>query len=191
MEIQFDEITHTYTVGGSKYPSVTQIINDIIPYQYPIADWYLQRGAAVHACAAMIANGVEFDYDDRIAGQVAAIYKFFKEVNPKAISAEGMVYSETYRFAGRYDLIAKIQDKWVFVDYKANIDIERIGLQLGGYSMAQVPSEINIVNHGVGVAIKEDGNYSMTKIIDLKNYRREFLSLRAAYAVRERMGHHK
>ena len=187
MEIKFDEASHTYTVGGSKYPSVTQIINDIIPYQYPIADWYLQRGHAVHACAAMIANGVEFDYDGRIAGQVAAIYKFFKEVNPEVLYSEKMVYSKVYRFAGRYDLIAKIQDRFVFVDYKASIDIERIGLQLGGYSIATLP----IVTHGVGVAIKEDGNYSMTKIIDLKNYRREFLAMRAVYGIRDRLGYHK
>jgi len=187
MGIQFDEASHTYTVDGSKYPSVTQIINDIIPYQYPIADWYLQRGQAVHACAAMIAKGIEFDFDGRIAGQVAAIYKFFKEVNPEVLYAEEMVYSKVYRFAGRYDLIAKIQDRFVFVDYKASIDIERIGLQLGGYSIATLP----IVTHGVGVAIKEDGNYSMTKIIDLKNYRREFLAMRAVYGIRDRLGYHK
>jgi len=187
MKIKFDEKSHTYTVGGSKYPSVTQIISDIIPYQYPIADWYLQRGQAVHACAAMIANGIEFEYDGRIAGQVAAIYKFFKEVNPEVLSAEEMVYSKTYRFAGRYDLIAKIQGKFVFVDYKASIDIERIGLQLGGYSIASFAP----IWHGVGVAIKEDGNYSMTKIIDLRNYRREFLSMRAVYGIRDRLAYHK
>ena len=53
--------------------------------------------------------------------------------------------------------------------------------------MAKTPIVIN----GIGVAIKEDGTYSMTKPIKLDNYRREFLALRATYAVRERLGLNK
>jgi len=187
MNLQFDETTHTYFWDGKKIPSVTQIINELLPIQYKPDDWYLQRGQAVHRAAVFIAREIDFEYDERIAGQVAAIRKFFKEVRPEILEIEKTVYSKIYRYAGRLDLYVKIGTKFCLVDYKSSISIERIGLQLAGYSLAMLPVVIN----GVGIAIKEDGTYSMTKPINLKKYQREFLALRATYGVRERLGLNK
>ena len=187
MNLEFDKSTHTYKIDNKKVPSVTQIINELLPMQYSPNDWYLQRGSAVHQCAAYIAKGINFDCDIRIAGQVDALFKFFKEVQPDILGIEEKVYSVQYRFAGTYDLWAMIDNKHCLIDYKSSISIEHIGLQLGGYSIAMEP----VVFRGVGVQLKEDGKYNMTNIINLKNYRREFLALRTAYAIRERMGLNK
>jgi len=186
-DLTFDESTHTYSRFGQRVPSVTEIINELCPMLFKPDDWYLQRGTAVHACAAMIAKGVDFEHDERISGQVEAIRKFFREVKPKVIESEMMIFSNTYRFAGTYDLMAKIGGKTYLLDYKASISIERTSLQLAGYSLCATPT----VTNGIGVHIKEDGTYSMTAPINLQPYRREFLALRATYAVRERMGLNK
>ena len=79
MSLEFDAATHTYTANGKVVPSVTQIISELLPMQFKCDDWYLQRGSAVHACAAMIARGANFDFDERISGQVAAIKKFLEK----------------------------------------------------------------------------------------------------------------
>ena len=187
MKLTFNESTHQYYLDNKIVPSVTQILNELLPIQYKPGDWYLQRGRAVHVAAAMIARGIEFEYDDRIAGQVAAIKRFFAEVKPEILSVEEKVWSIPYRYAGTLDLYVKIGTKFCLVDYKSSISIERVGIQLGGYSLAKLPIVIN----GVGVQINENGTYSMTKPIKLDSYRREFLALRAVYGLRDRMGLNK
>ena len=185
--LEFNEETHTYKLDGKVIPSVTQIIDELLPTNYKPNDWYLQRGKAVHACAAMIARGVDFVSDSRIDGQVRAIEKFFKEVKPEVFGVEIKLVSKSYRYGGTYDLAARIDGKYVLVDYKGTVEIERTGLQLAAYSRLCIP----LIVYGIGVEIREDGTYKMTEPIKLKNYYREFLALRATYGIRERLGLNK
>jgi hypothetical protein len=192
MNLQFDPKTHIYTLDGKIIPNVTQIISELLPIQYKSDDWYLTRGRAVHQAAAFIARGIDFDYDDRISGQVAAIHKFFDEVRPDVKFVEEMVFSRLYRFAGTLDLAADLrslryQFRDALVDYKSSMSIDRTGLQLSAYSLCMV----NPVSWGLCVEINENGKYKISEPINLKNYRREFLALRATYAVRERLNLNK
>ena len=186
-KLTFDEETHTYKADGTIVPSVTQIINSILP-PFQVPEWYLQRGSAVHACAAYIAKGIDFDYDPRIEGQVKAIRKFFKEVQPEPIYIEKMFYSQAFRFAGTIDLYAKIGRNKTLFDYKGTCDIERGALQLAGYSLLMIPETPTT---GVIVEIKENGKYSLSKPIRLKPYCNKFLALKSVYNIRERMGYNK
>ncbi len=185
MSLEFDQSTHTYKLDGVKIPSVTEILNELVPIQYKAGDWYLQRGRAVHACAAMIARGELFNYDDRIAGQVKAIQKFFDEVKPEILQVEHKVYSKTYRYAGTNDLLCKIGYFKVLVDYKGAVDIIRTSLQLAGYSIG------TDIQYGIGIEIKENGSYIMTHKIKLKAWERVFLALRTTYQIREELGLNK
>ena len=187
MGLELDQATHTYKLDGKIIPGVTQILDELVPIQYKSSDWYLQRGRAVHACAAFIARGIDFDHHEDISGQVAAIRKFFDEVKPEIIAVEKILFSEQYRFAGTLDLFAKTKNRNGLYDYKSSISVDRIGLQLGAYSLC-LPENIL---WGYGIKINDRGKYFMTKPINLKNYRREFLALRATYAVRERLGLNK
>lgn len=186
-QVDFDRETHTYKLDGKFIPSVTQIINEILPMNYNPHHWYLQRGTAVHACAAFIAKGVEFEWDERISGQVTAIRRFFNEVKPDVLGVEEVVFSKTYMYGGTYDLWCKIGTMNCLVDYKATMSIDLVGLQLSAYELAVSP----YIKYGIGVEIREDGSYSMSEPIVLDKYKREFLSLRAVYAIRERMGLNK
>jgi hypothetical protein len=185
--IQFDEEAHRYTYEGRVIPSVTQVISAVLPGAFQAGEWYLQRGRAVHACAAFIAQGVSFKSDPQIAGQVQAIQRFFDEVKPEVISCEEKMVSSLYRFAGTPDLVCKIGKTTMIIDFKASCEANRLALQLGGYSVLYEATRKKTINNGRGVIIKSDGTYSMTNSVNLRNARREFLAIRTVYAIQERM----
>jgi hypothetical protein len=173
-----------YELNGKGIPSVTEIISQVLgnPFHY-VDEWYLTRGRAVHKCAAMIAEGKEFKNDPRIDGQVAAIRKFLEAYQPEIIEIEEPKIHKVFRFAGTLDLLARIAGKKprVIIDYKSS----RSGtdeIQLGGYG------ELWNINLGMIVELGQDGNFKASKIIELKKYRREFLSCRSVYGIMERLG---
>lgn len=176
----FDPETHTYTIEGRRVPNVTEVLNDLLPC-HRASEWHLQRGRAVHACAAFVAQGIEFEHDEVIAGQVEACKRFFREVNPVVIDVEKVMYSTTYLFAGTADLICRIGKHTCVLDWKASFS-KALPYQLGGYSIeANVP-------FGVGVQLCDDGKYHMTEFYDMKRYRHGFLALLSAYNIRKQCG---
>ena len=177
----FDESTHTYRIDGRKVPSVTQVLGDLIP-GWKASEWYLNRGQAVHACAAMIARGIEFEHDPQIDGQVRACRKFFAEVKPVVHNVETAMYSEKYQYAGTYDLFGELDGRLIVFDWKASIS-PALPYQLAAYAL-----ESNVVNYGCGVVLKETGEYSMTEIYDLRRYKQGWLSLLGAYNIRRKCG---
>lgn len=186
-EIQFDEATHRYTLDGKPVPSVTQIINEVLGSGFGFiaadhGDWLKQRGRAVHHAAQLIAQGKDFEYDEQIAGQVQALRQWYADVKPVIHRQELMLFSTMYRFAGRPDFLGAVGRVKVVGDFKGSMDVERLTLQLGAYSILADDG----YNHGIGVEIKPDG-YRMTKLIDLKRARNEFLALRSVFSIRERL----
>lgn len=187
--IMFDEKTHTYYDHLGEIPGVTKIIGEILGKGWQASKWYLQRGKAIHACAALIAQGKKFKYDERLKGYIAALEKFFAEVKPelKFGFGERIVTSKLYRFAGTIDLPCGINKKYSIIDYKHSFDMERLRLQLGGYSQAMKEETGIEINIGYGVRIQEDGNYQMTRAYDLRIPRNEFIAIRTVYGMKERM----
>jgi hypothetical protein len=188
MKIDFDQATHIYKIDGFPVPSVTQIIRETVGIGWGAAEWYLTRGRAIHACAAFIAQGKEFKFDDRLTGYVAALKKFFAEVKPIDCMSEMPVGCSFYRYCGTVDLVCTIGSYRAIIDYKHSFDKYRIALQLGGYSVAIKEASGFDIKIGFGVQIKENGTYQMTDKIDLRTPRNEFLALRTTYAVKERLG---
>ena len=180
----FDDATHTYAIDGRKVPSVTQVLNDLIP-GFKAGAWYLNRGQAVHACAALIAQGVAFDHDPAINGQVRAVRRFFAEVKPTVLSVERQVYSARSQYAGTLDLLADINGRWTVIDFKAS-ESAALPYQLAAYSIALPPDQQT--RYGCGVIINEDGSYKMIKVFDLRLYQQGFLALLTAYNIRRQAG---
>jgi len=182
---RFDADTHTYTMDGSPVSSVTQVLSELFPL-WPVDKWYLQRGQAVHACAAMLARGREdFENDPQIDGQVTALRRFFREVRPvieyPSMDVEFPRYSARYRYAGTPDLICVIDGKTMVLDWKASIP-KTLPYQLAAYGL------LACVKYGVGVHIRDDGTYKMTDAYALKRYQPEWLAMRTTFAVMERLG---
>ena len=190
MKTEFDPETHEYKIGGRVVPSVTQILTETLgnPFGWlQDREWYMQRGTAVHAYAAMIARGQEFEPpDERIAGKVAAIRKFFKDCVFAAAYVEHRVFCERFQFGGTFDLCAHSRGQDYLIDWKSSSDIERTRLQLTGYWTAWFNPPFPVL--GLEVVLKDDSTYRVSDPLELKTASREFLALRTCYGIRERLG---
>lgn len=180
----FDPKKHEYRIRGRLVPSVTQVLSDLVP-GWKASDFFLGKGRAVHAAAAMVARGITFEHDARITGQVAALRKFFLEVKPEILSVETQVYSPVYLYGGTYDLIAEVNSKRMIFDYKSALT-NTIPIQLAAYALA-LPKP-NAPSLGIGVELRGDGTYMLSETYQLKRYQQEFLALLGAYKIRQRFG---
>ena len=180
---RFDADTHRYYINGRPVPSVTQVLGDLLPV-WKASGWYLQRGRAVHACAALIAHGKQFQHDERIAGQVAACRKFFTELRPTVLSVEQCLFSAIYQYGGTLDLLARIgTGREVVVDYKSTLN-GVVPIQLAAYSLALGAKG---PKWGLGVQLNEDGSYTSSQYYALKRYEGIWLALLTAYNVRREL----
>lgn len=182
----FNAERHEYTIDGRRVPYVTQVLADLVP-GWRASDWFMQRGRAVHACAALIAQGKEFTADERIKGQVSACRKFFAHIQPKVKGIEVQVYSSKLQYAGTADLIAKIPGRFVVADYKATLT-ETVPLQCAAYAIAYEEQGGERVSYGMGVELHENGTYRLSDIYDLRRYKSEWVAMLTTYRVRERLG---
>lgn len=183
-KIEFDPVAHAYRLNGRPVPSVTQVISDIVGTGYNFIsredrEWYLQRGTVVHHCAKLIADGTPFEADPRIAGRLDAIRRWYADHKPFIISTEVIAGNVPFQFAGTADLLCKIGTRNAIVDWKGSIDLPRLALQLGGYSILNPGYDL-----GIGVEVRDDGTYRATTPIILAPWRNKFLALRQAYSLR-------
>jgi len=174
-----DPVKWEYRLDGVVIPSVTQVISETVGVGWKAAQWYLDRGRAVHACCAMIGRGVEFDHDPAITGQVAACRRWYADNTPEVIEVETAMASSTYRYAGTPDLVCKLRGVRVIVDFKASLD-PSIELQLGGYS-GLVPTV-----YGLGVELREDGTYRQTKKIRMQPARNSFFACLTVWGLKRK-----
>ena len=182
MMLKMDKDTHTYDIDGRRAPSVTQVLADLLPGWQADA-WYLQRGTAVHACAAMIARDESFSYDPQIAGQVANIRRFFSEIQPEIIAVELPVCHVRHRYAGTLDLVARIKGQIVVIDWKSSVS-HSAPYQLAAYALAYDAQ--NKIQCGYAVAITTK-TYRIHQY-DLREYRAGWLALLNAYHIRRKCG---
>jgi hypothetical protein len=183
MKTFFDPIAHQYFIDDRPVPSVTQVLDAILgDAMWHASEWHMERGRAVHMAAAFIAQGKQFVHDPAIDGQVWACQKFFADMKPEVLEVENPLYSESYNFAGTPDLICVINGKKCIVDFKASLT-DVVFLQLGGYAVLY-----GIISYGMGVELKDDGNYKATPIVKTDRYRNEFLACLSVYGIRQRLG---
>jgi hypothetical protein len=178
---KFNPIEHRYTLDGREIPSVTTILADVIGVPWQASDWYLERGRAVHACAAMIARGIEFDHDPQIAGQVEACRRFFREFQPEVVEVETPHVDIAGGWAGTPDLVIQRSGKMV-VDFKASFSA-CLQYQLAAYG------ELTGASRGFGVQLCEDATYRLSNPVRFDaNTRARWGSLVAVHKMRREMG---
>lgn len=177
---EFDAATHTYRIAGRVVPSVTQVLGDLLP-GWQASEWHMQRGTAMHACAAMIAQGVEFVHDPQLDGRVAALRAFFREVRPVVMSVEQRLYSLTYRYAGTCDMVCEIGGRKIVLDWKSTTTAAA-KYQVAAYA------QIMGVSYGCAVEIRENGTYGMSEVWNLARGKGQWLALLSAYNIRRECG---
>lgn len=183
----FDDVKHEYRLDGRLVPNVTKVLADLLP-GFRASDWHLQRGRAVHACAALVAKRKAFEHDPRIAGQVEAVRRFLREVKPEILAVEMPVYSERYQYAGTLDLDCEIDGIPLLGDYKAGLTPATI-YQCAAYAQALLETTGRRIKKGVGIEIHDDGTYKLSEVWDLKRAGQEWLHLLGAHNIRARLGY--
>jgi hypothetical protein len=181
MMLTFDPATHQYRIDGRPVPNVTQVLSELLP-SWRASEWHLQRGSAIHACAAMIAKGQIFEYDPQIDGQVKACRKWFHDFRPVVNMVETQVCSVKYQFAGTIDLLV---DDGTMVEWKSS-PTAIAPMQMAGYSLAFAEAGIKI-EKGICVALGENGQYRCSEVYKLARWRQRWLALLTVYGIRKQL----
>ena len=185
MNIEFDPLGHRYTIDKRRAPSVTQVLGGVFRQDFHATQWHLDRGQAVHGCAAFIAQGKGFtltpETQAEIGGQVEACRKWFRETGAVTVDAERMVAHPTLMYAGTLDLLCVLNGVLVVVDWKASIT-QVCQWQLGAYA-ACLPEKVKT---GFAVQLCADGNYKTGGPWDMVRAGREFGNIRSVYGMMER-----
>lgn len=193
-EPEFDEAAHVYRLAGRPVPSVTQVIDAVIPRTFNPPPFYLGRGSAIHKAIQLSVAGQldmpawlrDLETSDLTAAEIAVIVnkteaaaKFLRETGYRVLHTEIRLASRIHRYAGTIDAIAESDKCSVIVDWKSSIE-PRVELQLGGYyELARLPPNAC----ACAVELRDDGSYRMHfyKAPQVKLYRQEFIALLSTY----------
>jgi hypothetical protein len=163
------EELHTYKYHGEVVPSVTQIADPISFEKLNMLDKYMLEqkanlGTRVHAYCQEFALTKEYpeDIDEDCIPYVDAFVQWFFDFNVETQFVELGMWCET--FAGRCDLIAKIDDKIYIIDLKTTSTINKkpLRVQMAGYKkLAENGETINGVK--LNMHIDETAVLHLTK----------------------------
>lgn len=138
--IYFDPVAHAYKIDGRAVPSVTQVLADVLGD--PTNGWgeqfHLDRGSAAHTLYAMMARGEDlrlYDYDQRLAGHVAAWQAWRDAEKPQFVAIEKPVAHAGYGYAGTLDALCIIGGRLTIIDYKQSSGPRDL-LQMAAYALA-------------------------------------------------------
>lgn len=141
--LEYVEEEHLYLYDGVIILSVTQILQKIFKNKYKnVPKWILENkaiyGSEVHKAIENLENHIEYKISSIY--QELSIEQYLKlkeQYNIEVIEQETMVcYKGLY--AGRFDMIAKVNGKLSLLDIKttAELDIEYLSWQLSLYELA-------------------------------------------------------
>lgn len=133
--LTFDAALHQYRLGEREVPSVTQVIDAVLP-GWHASEWHKLRGTAVHrACQLLDERRLEWSsVDPQIKGRLQAWTKFLADARASILGVEMQLGSVAFQFAGTLDRLLQIDGDVVLADIKGTIE-PQVELQLGGYSL--------------------------------------------------------
>lgn len=158
--LTFDPEKHEYRLDGRRVPGVTETIGAIAPHR-EVGDWYIERGAAVHAAVALALQG-QLDpasVDPRIQGRVDAVMKFLGDTGLACVAQERPMVSKRYRFAGTMDYLGETStgDR-ILCDWKGSL-APQVEIQMGAYNLLLAESQWKKCDRAVAVETHDDGTY--------------------------------
>ena len=140
--------THTYLVDGVIVPSVTQLLQFKFPNKYSgipqkVLDNKAEYGTKIHKLIEImndsddiysVCSAIEECADYITASAIKQYIKLYIENDIRPIDQEQIVYND--KVAGRFDLLAKVNEKYSLCDIKttATLDKEYLSWQLSIYN---------------------------------------------------------
>lgn len=95
-------------------------------------------------------------------GFAQGVLAFWRDHDPEPIASEQVVYSAEHGFAGRFDLLAQLDDQRVLVDLKTSKFIGNgAHVQTAGYIGAAIESGFGPVDEALILQVLADGTYRL------------------------------
>jgi hypothetical protein len=140
--LQFDAASHTYTVGGRRLPSVTEVLSILDEFEgipKRVLENARDRGARLHRAIDLF-NRDDLDMDsldDEIRPLVLAWAQFLKDTGAVVIASEQPVFHPQHRYAGTPDVVLAWKNGIAVPDIKATWAVPRsVGAQTAAYAEA-------------------------------------------------------
>ena len=175
-EVLFDEASHTYTVNGQEYPSVSTVLSSLMDFSRvprDVLEHKRQIGRATHKCIELDEAG-ELDPDsvDEAVKPYFDSWLAFKATKPlRIIAAERIVYSTKHKCAGRLDFNVEFLDEpYVYWQIDAKC-VDRMSpvtaLQTSAYLEFWNERETPRLTRRAGLQLQPDG--SLAKLYPYKD----------------------
>lgn len=160
--ITFNPERHEYTLNGRRVPSVTEVIQSVLP-GYQAEPWYLQRGQALHLACRYLDEGRldRSSVSPEIEGRVMAWERFRRELPSENVAIEEYLGDELHGFAGTLDRVLMVKGELCLVDIKSSHAPQTI-IQLGGYQRLWWHNKNRSIAQAAEVVLNEDGTYRAT-----------------------------
>jgi genome maintenance exonuclease 1 len=149
-----------------------------------------ERGRAIHSAFEKLATTGEApklaDYPEEWRAWVKGAARAWLLLDPEPEEAEKIVCEPAHRYAGRPDLICRINNRRTLIDYKTGKGriYEQAHYQTRGYAMALEPSQIEPVDDIIIVGISDLGE---VELVHCEATELDFLGLLAVHQSRKRI----
>jgi hypothetical protein len=181
-ELIFNEAEHSYTVDGTRVPSVTQILT-VLGFHGDRKMYFTEavatRGSIVHEIIEEHIKGtlIEDIIHDDYVGYFKAFCRFENESSLATFPAliEAPLYSEQYRFAGKPDIIGKLNGRESVIDIKTGDPGHAAQVQTAAYEILYGKPLKRYA-----LRLNPDWTYKLTEYAD-KGDKNIFLSALAVY----------
>ena len=183
-QLHFDAATHTYTVAGTVYPSVTQIIKAAGLID---SEWFNEeattRGTLVHFATALYdqsrLNWAKVP--DEVRGSLAGWIGFRRESKCEILEIETCIYDGYWCFAGTRDRLIKLNNVTSILDIKTGAKVFWHPYQTAGYRL------LHPVPRRFCIYLKPNGDYKLDPNVDGID-EHHFLACLDTYKVKKRNG---
>lgn len=179
--VEFDPITHTYTLSGERLLNTTRVLKLAGFYNFDFVDpIYRDRGKDAHEAVAFAMEG-DLDRAHLAASAqvgatdlqpyVAAAERFVLENDIEILYPEAVVIHPLLKYAGKIDVFGFVRRSRVLslIDWKLGDLIPSYGIQMESYSMAWHAMTKEVVGHRYGVKLKKDGSYICREFTDRRD----------------------
>lgn len=167
--IEFDAVSHRYTLEGREIPSVTTFLKDagFCPPSRFYTEAKRDLGTLVHGYTALIDQGLmaASDAEPEVQGYLTAWESFCKTTFFVAQAIEVMVWSKTLWLAGTIDRFGHIGKDEVIIDIKTGKKADWHKYQLAAYNLIR-DSQATRVN----VYLSDSGKFAVQTWGDASDY---------------------
>jgi len=181
-DIQFDAAAHRYTVGGERFPSVTEVLDPLLELDgipKSVLKAAAEFGTHVHMACDLYDRGVldEPALDPHLAPYLAGWKIFLKETGAKVLHSELRVAHGTHRYAGTLDKIItwvpRKRSRMAQIDLKSGQVPRTVGPQTAAYMAALTDMKPDWLVPGSDrycLQLRPDATYRLHKLTDPRDF---------------------